>query len=402
MPKAGLFECKSCKLTFPQRASLKGHKNDYHVRKVTLGIPNGEGGFTKYNFTRDEQDMFCCMVCEKSYSSASGLRNHLTQKCKSSGEQHKCTECGQIYKSRRSLMGHIHENHVNDVTVRLYRRPEEESELVTISRNQDNVFECPYCPQVNSTPKVMTDHINTCTSNKNKPDSLECPDCGKAIFGQNKLQIHIGNFHKETYTLKIDLKEGRKEFDILRNTEGVLECPLCSKGFKHRGNLNVHMNHLCPEIKKERKSQYHCEKCPQTYDNEHQMNVHMLHYHCAEVRLNYKTKSDDWYCKTVKRDPEGYLDCPSCDKHYRCVLHLTGHIRAITKCRTIEIDGEKYKYTSSSNSRDGKSSRRRDGGIITVETPYSTTREDESMGEEVDESDAIYVKRERTEMKIQL
>ena len=111
--------------------------------------PENEGKKTHY-----------CQVCEKSFSSKSGLDKHV--KSIHEGRKFTCVECDETFSDKRNLRNHMKTVHTGE-----------------------RDYQCEQCSKTFSTKSILSDHLKV----HRKPYS--CHICGKCFSFKPHLDEHI-------------------------------------------------------------------------------------------------------------------------------------------------------------------------------------------------------------------
>jgi len=139
---------------------------------------------------------FVCNICEKVYSSANFLKNHLMTHVET--QDFICDICAAAFRSKNGLVDHQAKVHGNN--------------------DDDKRFPCQFCERVFKFPAQLSQHERIHT--KEKP--FKCEICTKKFSAKCNLKSHM-EIHK-------DLEERR------------FRCSLCPHGATSQVLLDLHMN----------------------------------------------------------------------------------------------------------------------------------------------------------------
>ena len=197
-------KCKSCGKGYPDRTKLTKHKREH---------------FSGW-----------CEHCNKSFTTASGLRQHFRRKHKDL-EPLTCPakDCNYSNKIEHRVRDHIKRKHP--------KLAPEFSEIGSIKEYQnrkheeDDVNLCPYCGLTFANAHDLMSHM---CIHEAEAESLLCPaaDCKSSCLTKTSLMKHISTYHPR--------------FDVAQGGKGPVPkrhiCEQCNKAFQSPWLLGQHKN----------------------------------------------------------------------------------------------------------------------------------------------------------------
>ena len=228
-----------------------------------------------------------------------------------------CPDCGKLFTSKRSLVGHKKEKHSGTL----------------------EIFPCVHCGKNFSRKANLKAHMDSIHFGKKFP----CAYCERIFTNRSCINLHVKKAHtvkselqKKPFTIVQPLSEGevKKERGMKINAALVsvslidtssknFSCPKCGKTFSRLFNRDRHVvsRHLSVKVKKEGKP-------------------NRKQHHCSQESCGYKTQVKSRLAAHMRRRhgppaPPKY-QCAGCHKilidHYKFKRHTAG----IKPCKMLE------------------------------------------------------------------
>lgn len=297
--KEPTYKCSRCSRTFRSAAGLTRHERAHKRHKQFC---QACGTFYQTAIAlevhictshRDKEDQHCCSLCQKEYSNADCLRQHMTHKhgsemggepsfscdiCdrrfrwKSSLKMHvklheamdssssvklfKCTKCGHICPSQCSLKAHMikHSDRrqfpcsICGISFKRKYALKEHCQAVHCSEKN---FQCSACGQTFVVKRYLDAHFKQ--AHVPGPQSFTCSDCPKVFKTEKSLKSHWRSCHgdipkdhiceicKKAFSSSKDLKRHA----LIHGGDRQYECKDCGSAFYRVDNLRRHQKQAC-------------------------------------------------------------------------------------------------------------------------------------------------------------
>ena len=210
---------------------------------------------------------YSCNLCEKHFSSGSGLRQHMNIH----RGKHKCRECGRCFGNSRVLAEHVQRH--SEVKPSEYPICNEQfttsSDLVQRILSGENPHEC----RVHSKAGSEDLHRHASVNTGQKPH--KCHMCDRAFIYRGKLKDHM-RVHTGEKPYKCRMCD--KTFNLngsltthmrVHTGDKPFKCATCGKAFTQSGALNTHMRVHSGD------NPYSCHLCGKAFRQSQQLVVHV-------------------------------------------------------------------------------------------------------------------------------
>ncbi|XP_055628594.1 zinc finger protein 664-like isoform X2 [Toxorhynchites rutilus septentrionalis] len=187
-----LFECDKCEKTFSSKHKLNAH---FRSHKGPHSCPHCSKAFEELGVLRkhlqshSDERPYSCPRCPKAFKRDATLKEHI--RTHMGKKPFKCEECEKTFGLLCKLKLHF------------------------FTHTGERPFSCPHCPKTFSHPTTLQRHIRVHTGER----PYRCPHCPKALKDSTALQQHI-----RTHT-------GERPFS----------CPHCPMTYKHSISLKQHI-----------------------------------------------------------------------------------------------------------------------------------------------------------------
>ncbi|XP_060565298.1 zinc finger protein 239-like [Ruditapes philippinarum] len=263
------FKCEQCSYRTNVSSNLNRHLREIHSgerHKCSKCCKTFKG---KYNAKMHElyghSTGFQCEQCDKTFSSLSGLRNHIKIVHKKLS-LYECEHCDMKFFYRSHYFGHLNK-HLNvkpfscetchkafryKITCQLH-------EKICFRDKYDAIHNLNGCLKDEEKSKLLCDKCGIEMSSKSSLKTHHyyahgsdittiCSLCGKSFKGQYSLQRHIRNTHEDTgvrYTCphckkQFSQKEVLKHHLKIHQKAYTCHCETCGKGFLSRFKMMEH------------------------------------------------------------------------------------------------------------------------------------------------------------------
>ena len=206
------WNCHICDKPFANRTEYKKHEDETHVKDGMIVCPY-ENCDKRYRVTEIRSGQSRLIVRH--------VERH-KEKQKETESEHVCSECGKMFKNRKSLIPHmlLHtgiKNHQCDVCHQMFcSRGNLLSHKAQSKCGAEEVV-CPTCGHKCNNKYYLKRHLMKHTGER--PYKCEFEGCGKGFFDSQTLQNHR--------KIHLDIKE--------------FQCSLCPKAFRQKSALVIHM-----------------------------------------------------------------------------------------------------------------------------------------------------------------
>ena len=177
--------------------SLNAEKNKENFVRFVFNDSAVKEPQLKENAEFEENDMFPCLLCGKTFSQKHSLSRHM--KTHKASEGHECQKCSKRFVASRDLKKHI--------------------DIVHLNKGEIYKKECPIC---HARVQQLKTHIRFIHRNEGKNTDFNgvCPHCYKTFSNDYKVKRHIETVH-----------EGVKHW----------QCSICPKKFYEKKDLGRHI-----------------------------------------------------------------------------------------------------------------------------------------------------------------
>ncbi|XP_076039593.1 uncharacterized protein LOC143024615 [Oratosquilla oratoria] len=293
-----LFPCPFCEAVF-KRKDIKTHLAEAHQEEIHYPCTECDDVFDTFMQLRShclvvhmgiERERAQCSMCNKTFSSANGLKVHM-ETIHTKSQEYECPECKETFNQKGNMQNHYRRVHQGDDARKLqcdicskgFICPSDlrkHVERVHLKVRKNEVM-CEVCGKPFSDTRAMKIHINAIHT---KEVQYPCPDCKMVFHSLTNMVTHRRRMHGGT--------EGRKNV-----------CEVCGKGFCSPSDLRTHMKVVHENIRK-----YICDMCGQSFK--------------VGSHLKYHRR---------RHTGETPYECPHCDKCFHGPSHIADHVKKVHK-----------------------------------------------------------------------
>lgn len=240
--------CPQCDKTFKNQ-----HRLNVHVQRV--------------HTHRDDVDHECS-VCQKSFASAFGLKNHMTLHERSLTDIVSCHVCQNAYRSQTLLNRHIKRQHQPAV-------PSQCPQCGKVFINQDRLqnhmvrhtekkFECDICKRMFLLKKDLKEHIIIMHCNDAR---YTCQKCGKSFQSTFVIKHHL----EKGCQVRHKPRHARLPYNESKN---IIKCHLCERSYLCGKSLQKHYSSEHPGADWSSIKETICPECYRKFETVEMMQLH--------------------------------------------------------------------------------------------------------------------------------
>ena len=228
-------KCEDCGKEFTNKNNLRSHRVRIHPK--------------------DEEKIFKCTICPKSFAKWGLLNKHLIQGHNTQNRRWACDKCPSVFHTGSSFREHkrVHNG---------------------------NLVKCPHCPKTFVYKKHMTAHVKSIHLDDSEKTFI-CHICAKPFATQYLLTVHIKNNKDHNSGTRETCEICNKGFPdahklnrhmLIHNGDKPFVCEICSTAFNRNSNLKVHMRIHTGE------KPHKCELCGKAFSDKGNYNKHMKNH----------------------------------------------------------------------------------------------------------------------------
>ncbi|XP_071522044.1 uncharacterized protein [Panulirus ornatus] len=293
-----LFPCPFCESVF-KRKDIKTHLAEAHQEEIHYPCTECDEVFDTFMQLRQhclvihmgvEREQFMCKICNKKFSSLTGLKVHV-ETIHKKAQVYECPECKEIFNQKGNMQNHFRRVHQGDEARKLL---------------------CDICNKGFICPSDLRKHVER-VHLKVRKNEVMCEVCGKPFSDSRAMRIHINAVH--TKEVQHPCPECKMVFHSLTNMvthrrrmhggpEGRKNvCEVCGKGFCSPSDLKTHIRVVHENIRK-----YVCDICGQAFKV------------CSHLKYHRR-----------KHTGETPYECPHCGKCFHGPSHISDHVKKVHK-----------------------------------------------------------------------
>ncbi|KAK0181788.1 hypothetical protein PV327_004038 [Microctonus hyperodae] len=208
------------------------------------------------------------------------------------------------------------------------------------SLDDNNLFDCDYCPQIFFTRSALEDHLKS----HDYKIFYFCEDCGSEFPNNKTRRAHNITCIKKLICKYCDFmleSKGKKRQHEQKHCDTIFGqlCDICGEKFKHQGTLDQHIKtqHMSWE------KVYQCPKCPKKFAFKQKLSFHVKSVHttlraylCEDCGADFKNPASLRHHRIRKHQPtSNKRECPVCHKlvpFYSLSKHMYTHKAYTIQC----------------------------------------------------------------------
>lgn len=305
------FSCLKCQKAFNYEDELQNHvaehDNDDDGQSNVSKRPRRSVSETSKvkNMYREEPEepleapQFACQICNKSFYSERGVKNHSYIHAQRKNVQKlECQVCSETFTNIEFLLDHLKCHSTKKISDMLFLKPIANSSDATVEAPIPTPtvrFSCTFCKAFFYTARKLELHTRTLHKEK-RGSNFKCPSCPKQFMSKASLVVHIKQKrHLKLVTNYVPAPVSRATF----------QCHICKKVMRSKGALTKHFKvHSKPGIK------------PVI------VNVPVKKFKCSVCQKSVYSKAA--FTKHMKTHPENF--CNICNKAFLTKSALTAHV----------------------------------------------------------------------------
>lgn len=341
----GKQECKICLKTFPFEAYLKVHMKRDHMKtneEFTCNICHLK--FKKQYQAKDHikskhlnQVLYYkkarpCKGCEKTFISASCLKNHID--AVHGSKRFQCDQCDNTYCYSTGLIYHRKHDHTlieGGIPCKICEiRFETRHDLFVhepIHKNEKGPYKCDICDMILKTKKTLENH--TIRMHEEAKDPQKCTICQRDFIDKSALRQHVKRNHEEIRSF---------------------ECTLCSKSFTRKDQLKSHVKRIHDV---EKRKIHDCTLCKKQLFSIKTLHCHQFVKHgitrgkvssdCPICCRKFFTKGDLNKHTKICMEESQKIECSNCRRKFKKIDHLQNHQKVCnekiytTECKACHL-----------------------------------------------------------------
>ncbi|XP_050676822.1 gastrula zinc finger protein XlCGF57.1-like isoform X9 [Leptidea sinapis] len=196
------FTCDICGRSYLTNEALKYHVrcnhsgSQYTCRKCWQEFLTDEE--KKHHVQTSKQCWpFCCVHCCEKFKSWEGKQKHLEDVHGKPKKKYNCTDCNEVFESRKQFYSHYTLYHTNDsfmctcCGMKFTKKHKLEDHKITHTGEKD--FECDICNKLFTRKNTLKQHMYIHKVVKRFP----CPVCNKQFAQKVSLKRHASSYHPD-------------------------------------------------------------------------------------------------------------------------------------------------------------------------------------------------------------
>ncbi|KAL9707867.1 hypothetical protein quinque_011385 [Culex quinquefasciatus] len=227
--KACKYFCEYCKQPFISGFALKKHERNFHAMhqdddEPAKGKRSAKSISPKVVVKRNEDGLFKCSECGKSFEQRCQYTRHLNSHAAKKLGKFQCEMCERCFGSRADLGNHKLTHEKNEAAMTDYTLAKQRPSIDV--REEGGLFKCSECGSVFEQRFMCVRHI--WRHNLQKPEFFVCGTCQKQFNKRSNLVRHEAMHERE----KAEPPKPKKP--------PKFHCDKCQRPFWKRHNLNRH------------------------------------------------------------------------------------------------------------------------------------------------------------------
>lgn len=196
---------------------------------------------------RNEEKLFLCSSCPKSFPLPGDLRNHMRRHDAERPRNHVCPECGKGFYEKQALRTHL------------------------LQHTGTKEFQCKFCAKTFATKKNLSNHEFTHNRELGK---FICKYCDKKFASRSDFKVHE-RFHTGDYPYQCEFcsktyaVKSHLNYHLAKHKGVMYKCNLCDKEFLNRGSLKFH------KYRHDERMPHECSVCKKGFPTRYKLNRHI-------------------------------------------------------------------------------------------------------------------------------
>ena len=194
-----VLQCAQCSYTTRFKEHLSSHMNTHNDRRNHMCSDCGQAFKWSHSLRRHQRKhrsdfAYACAFCSKRFSRKDHLTIHESLHLDSPSDNHRCAECGAVFKNKKTLAGHAKTHAAPRKAFRCGQCEREFTRRASLNRHvrathAGQTISCPHCPATFSYRSTLEDHKKAAHNQGRR--EFGCALCGQQFAVKAYLSKHM-------------------------------------------------------------------------------------------------------------------------------------------------------------------------------------------------------------------